>query len=97
MIITSWPAPYSVQVIPLVLTQLKISNLPSDATTMTVERNRPRGGPCLLCRSETDEEPNFYDLYDHIRTTHVDLVEPIGELMIQVAQMKRQIQGLSSR
>lgn len=50
-----------------------------------------------MCRSETDEEPNFSDLYDHIRTTHVDLVEPIGELMIQVAQMKRQIQGLSSR
>jgi hypothetical protein len=61
------------------------------------ERGRPRSGQCLLCRSEDDKEPNFPDLPGHIRTIHVDIVEPIAELMIQVAQMKRQIQGLSSR
>jgi hypothetical protein len=55
------------------------------------ERDRPRSGPCLLCRIEDDKEPNFPDLPGHIRTTHVDLVEPLAELMIQVAQLKRLI------
>lgn len=58
---------------------------------MAKDRDRPRSGPCLLCRELDDK--NFQDLHQHIRTTHVDLVEPIAELMIEVAQIRRQLNG----
>jgi hypothetical protein len=60
-----------------------------------VERDRPRRGPCLLCGSEDD--PSEEDLPKHIRTNHVDPAEPLAQLMIDVAQLKRQIKGLSTR
>ena len=65
-------------------------------TTEARDRDRPRGGPCLLCRTN-DEGPNYPNLIDHIHTTHADLAEILAQIMIDMAQMQRQIKGLSSR
>jgi hypothetical protein len=61
---------------------------------MAKDKDRTRTGPCLLY-GELDDKNSIQDLHQHIRPMNVDLVEPIAELMIEVARIRRQLNGQS--